>query len=131
MKRAAERLEAFLGRSAEVLAALLVVAETVILFSGVAARYVFHAPLVWSDELASILFIWLAMLGAAVAPRIPRGARPDGAVAVPRRRAAVRVRVRGRRADHHHPCARDLERVSRRRAAGGIRSHGDRGGAEI
>ncbi|MGE5094768.1 MAG: TRAP transporter large permease subunit [Betaproteobacteria bacterium] len=69
MKRAAERLERFLGRSAEVLAALLVVAETVILFSGVAARYVFHAPLVWSDELASMLFIWLAMLGAVVAFR--------------------------------------------------------------
>ncbi|HXX84085.1 MAG TPA: TRAP transporter large permease subunit [Casimicrobiaceae bacterium] len=69
MKRAAELLDAVLGRSVEVLAALLVAAETAILFSGVAARYVFHAPLVWSDELASILFIWLAMLGAAVAFR--------------------------------------------------------------
>jgi len=48
---------------------LLVVAETAILFSGVVARYVFHAPLVWSDELASMLFIWLAMLGAVVAFR--------------------------------------------------------------
>jgi len=69
VRRAAEILEAFLGRSAEVLAAWLVVVETVILFSGVAARYVFHAPLVWSDELASILFIWLAMFGAVVAFR--------------------------------------------------------------
>jgi tripartite ATP-independent transporter DctM subunit len=69
VRRATATLEAFLGRSAEVLAALLVVAETVILFSGVVARYVFRAPLVWSDELASILFIWLAMLGAAVALR--------------------------------------------------------------
>ena len=69
MKRAAEVLDASLGRSVEVLAALLVVMETAILFSGVAARYVFHAPLVWSDELASILFIWLAMLGAVVAFR--------------------------------------------------------------
>jgi len=69
VKRAAEVLDASLGRSVEVLAALLVVMETAILFSGVAARYVFHAPLVWSDELASILFIWLAMLGAVVAFR--------------------------------------------------------------
>jgi hypothetical protein len=38
VKRAAEVLDAFLGRSVEVLAALLVVTETVILFSGVAAR---------------------------------------------------------------------------------------------
>src|SRR5208337_3212376 len=47
----------------------LVVTETVILFAGVVARYVFHSPLVWSDELASILFLWLAMLGAVVAFR--------------------------------------------------------------
>ena len=44
-------------------------AEIVILFAGVVARYVLHRPLVWSDELASILFLWLAMLGAAVAFR--------------------------------------------------------------
>jgi tripartite ATP-independent transporter DctM subunit len=69
VKRAAEILDNALGRLVEVLAAALVVAETVILFCGVAARYAFHAPLVWSDELASILFIWLAMLGAAVALR--------------------------------------------------------------
>ncbi|MDE2398820.1 MAG: TRAP transporter large permease subunit, partial [Burkholderiales bacterium] len=37
------------------------------LLAGVVARYVFHRPLIWSDELASMLFLWLAMLGAAVA----------------------------------------------------------------
>ena len=37
------------------------------LFAGVVARYVFHAPLVWSDEVASILFLWLGMLGSALA----------------------------------------------------------------
>src|SRR5580692_2562598 len=47
----------------------LVAAEIVILFAGVVARYVFDAPLVWSDELASTLFLWLAMLGAVVALR--------------------------------------------------------------
>lgn len=67
MRRAAVLLDALLGRVVGAVVALLVIAETVILFSGVAARYVFHVPLVWSDELASILFIWLAMLGAAVA----------------------------------------------------------------
>ena len=29
------------------------------------ARYAFHAPLLWSDELTSILFAWLALLGSA------------------------------------------------------------------
>src|SRR5262249_5386444 len=47
--------------------ATLVVAEIVILFVGILARYVFHRPLVWSDELASILFLWLAVLGSALA----------------------------------------------------------------
>ena len=58
-----------LGYLVEVPAALLVVAEIVVLLSGVISRYVFHEPLVWSDELASILFLWLAMLGATVAFR--------------------------------------------------------------
>jgi len=38
-----------------------------VLFAGVTARYAFHAPLVWTDELASILFLWLAMLGSVIA----------------------------------------------------------------
>ena len=42
-------------------------AEVVLLLTGVLSRYVFHAPIVWSDELASIIFLWLAMFGAAVA----------------------------------------------------------------
>jgi tripartite ATP-independent transporter DctM subunit len=49
------------------LAATLVAVEIVVLFAGVMARYVFHTPLIWSDELASILFLWLAMLGSVVA----------------------------------------------------------------
>ena len=61
--------ESRLGTLVEIPAALLVVAEIVILFAGVVARYVLHAPLIWSDELASILFLWLAMLGAVVAFR--------------------------------------------------------------
>src|SRR5262245_36970758 len=63
------RLEHILGTSVEIPAAMLVVAEIVVLFAGVVARYVLHAPLIWSDELASMLFLWLAMLGAVVAFR--------------------------------------------------------------
>ncbi|AKN67143.1 TRAP transporter large permease subunit [Herbaspirillum seropedicae] len=48
-------------------AAALVLAETVVLLTGVIYRYALHDPLVWSDELASILFIWLSMLGAVLA----------------------------------------------------------------
>jgi tripartite ATP-independent transporter DctM subunit len=48
-------------------AALLVLAEVGVLLAGIIARYVFHTPIIWSDELAGILFLWLAMLGSVIA----------------------------------------------------------------
>lgn len=60
-------LQFTLAKCVELPAALLVLAEIVTLFAGVVSRAVFHSPLVWSDELASILFIWLAMLGSVIA----------------------------------------------------------------
>jgi tripartite ATP-independent transporter DctM subunit len=62
-------IDALLGALVEISAATLVALEIAILFGGVVARYVFNHPLVWSDELASILFLWLAMLGAVIALR--------------------------------------------------------------
>src|SRR6478672_3903940 len=64
-----ERLNDIVGMLVEFPAALLVAAEVVVLLMGVIWRYVLHTPLVWSDELASILFLWLAMLGSIVALR--------------------------------------------------------------
>ena len=63
------KVDGLIGTLIEVPVALLVVTEVIILFAGVVSRYMFHHPLVWSDELASILFLWLAMLGAVVASR--------------------------------------------------------------
>jgi tripartite ATP-independent transporter DctM subunit len=63
------RMERVLSLISEVPAALLVLLEIVILLAGVVSRYVFDSPLTWSDELASILFLWLAMLGAVIALR--------------------------------------------------------------
>jgi tripartite ATP-independent transporter DctM subunit len=45
------------------------------------ARYGLQQPLIWSDELASILFLWLAMLGAAVAFRRSEHMRMTAVVA--------------------------------------------------
>lgn len=70
--RVLELADRALGWMTEIPAAILVVAEVVILFAGVVSRFVFDRPLVWSDEVASLLFLWLAMLGAAIALR--RGA---------------------------------------------------------
>ena len=83
----------------------VVLVEIVILLAGVIARYVFHSPLVWSDELASILFLWLSMLGAVVALRRGEHMRMTGLVShvAPRTRALSR-RDRGRR--RRSPCWR-------------------------
>src|SRR5271166_2782468 len=62
-------IDSLLGACVEIAAAVLVAVEIVILFAGVVARYAFDRPLVWSDELAAILFLWLAMLGAVIAFR--------------------------------------------------------------
>ena len=86
-------IDQVLGLMVEIPAALLVVAEIVILFAGVVARYGLRQPLVWSDELASILFLWLAMLGAAVAFRRSEHMRMTAVVASagPRLRAYLDV----------------------------------------
>ena len=67
--RRSEGDSSILGKLVEIAASLLVAAEIVILFAGVFARYALHNPIAWVDELASILFLWLAMLGAAIAMR--------------------------------------------------------------
>jgi tripartite ATP-independent transporter DctM subunit len=64
---ALQKTEQWLGSIVAAVAASLVIAEIVVLFSGVSARYLFQRPIIWSDELASLLFLWLAMLGAVVA----------------------------------------------------------------
>jgi tripartite ATP-independent transporter DctM subunit len=60
-------LERALVLLTEAVAGLLVAAEIVLLLIGVISRYVFRHSLVWSDSLASLLFLWLAMMGAVIA----------------------------------------------------------------
>ncbi|MGY0198794.1 TRAP transporter large permease [Leptothrix sp. BB-3] len=68
-RRGVQHADRILGLITEVPAALLVLTEIVVLFSGVVSRYALHQPLTWSDELAAMLFLWLAMLGAVIAFR--------------------------------------------------------------
>ena len=46
--------------------AILVLLEIFVLLGGVIARYAFHYPIIWSDELASTLFLW--RLSRSIAP---------------------------------------------------------------
>lgn len=51
----------------EFASALLLVVIVMLLLLGVVARYVFSLPIVWIDEVVSLSFLWLAMLGTAIA----------------------------------------------------------------
>lgn len=58
-----------LFRCVEFAAAALVAADILLLLAGVFTRYVLHDPLVWADELAVLCFLWISMLGSALAAR--------------------------------------------------------------
>jgi tripartite ATP-independent transporter DctM subunit len=66
---AARPFDRAIAWATEIPAALLVVAEIVILGGGAFARYGLQAPIPWTDELAEVLFLWLAMLGSVIALR--------------------------------------------------------------
>jgi tripartite ATP-independent transporter DctM subunit len=51
----------------EAVSALLMTVIIVLLLTGVVSRYVFSLPIVWIDEVVSLSFIWVAMIGSAIA----------------------------------------------------------------
>ncbi|WP_288141944.1 TRAP transporter large permease subunit [Mesorhizobium sp.] len=51
----------------EAVTSILLVFVIGLLLAGVISRYVLSLPIVWIDEAASISFLWLAMLGSAIA----------------------------------------------------------------
>ena len=85
--RFAAALDDVAGRAIEVAAGLLVAVETALLLVAVISRYIVNAPLTWSDELASMLFLWLAMFGAVASFRrlqhMRMGALVDGSFLKP------------------------------------------------
>jgi tripartite ATP-independent transporter DctM subunit len=64
---AAERVQRKVVRVVELAAVICLVADFFVLLCGVVSRYVFSHPVVWGEEVASILFLWLGMLGSVVA----------------------------------------------------------------
>ena len=65
--RLAIRIETPLIRALELLAAVLVLSNVLVLLTGVVARYVFHRPLIFTDDLAQAVFLWLGMIGSVIA----------------------------------------------------------------
>jgi tripartite ATP-independent transporter DctM subunit len=68
-QRSGNLLDLSLKYVSEVPATLILVVEIIVLLAGVIARYVFATPLEWTDELATALALWLAMLGSVIALR--------------------------------------------------------------
>ena len=59
-------MKRFLGNLVEGACMVLVVALAIVVFLQVFNRFVLKAPLAWSEDLAMLLFQWVAFLGAAV-----------------------------------------------------------------
>ncbi|WP_352401016.1 TRAP transporter small permease [Anaerotignum sp.] len=59
---------------------ILMVAMTVLIFVQVIMRYVFGSSLVWSEELARYIFIWLIYLGISYGARIMKHIKIEAAM---------------------------------------------------
>jgi tripartite ATP-independent transporter DctM subunit len=63
----ANRLGGVWLKPLEVLSAILLLVIFFLLLGGVVSRYIFSYPIIWIDEVVSLSFLWLAMLGTALA----------------------------------------------------------------
>jgi len=63
------RLDRWVGRLEAVLLAAMVTAITAVTFAQVFTRYVTEDPLIWTEEVARYLFVWITLIGGAAAVR--------------------------------------------------------------
>lgn len=69
LRVAVAAMDRVVGTVETVVLGSLVIVMTLVTLDQVVSRYVFDSPLVWSEEAARYLFIWVAMIGAAAAVR--------------------------------------------------------------
>lgn len=62
-------LDRLLGRLESVLLAAMVATITAVTFAQVFTRYVTADPLIWTEEVARYLFVWITLIGAAAGVR--------------------------------------------------------------
>lgn len=67
-----DRAEAGIGWIEEALGIALVAAIAIVVNLQVVARYLFHAPFIWPEEVTKLMLVWLAFVAAAAVSR--RGA---------------------------------------------------------
>lgn len=51
----------------ELLSGLSLILVIICVFFGVIARYIFHVPLIWTNEFATLTFTWTVFMGSSVA----------------------------------------------------------------
>src|SRR5438128_300629 len=69
LRAIAIRLDHRVARVEAAFIIILVFLLTAVTFAQVATRYVLGDPLIWSEEAARYLFVWVSMIGAALAIR--------------------------------------------------------------
>jgi len=60
-----EKIIDFLSRTIRQLLTIFLLALSLIIFCNVLFRYVFSLPLHWTEEISTLLFVWVVFLGAA------------------------------------------------------------------
>lgn len=63
-------LDRLLGQLEAALLAAMVAAITAVTFAQVFTRYVTASPLIWTEEVARYLFVWITLIGAAAGVRM-------------------------------------------------------------
>ena len=69
LRAIAIRLDDWVARLETVAIILLMALLTAVTFAQVVTRYLLGDPLIWSEEAARYLFVWVSMIGAALALR--------------------------------------------------------------
>lgn len=67
-----DRVAGRVARVNGIVAVVLFAALTVVVTLQVVTRFVLHAPLIWSEEVARFLFFWVVLLGSALSVRTRR-----------------------------------------------------------
>lgn len=70
--RLLKTVQTALGRAEELIAMALIVALMVVVNLQIFARYLFHHPFIWPEEVSRLLLVWMTFIGAAALTR--RGA---------------------------------------------------------
>jgi TRAP-type C4-dicarboxylate transport system permease small subunit len=68
--RLLKNVQAALGRIEEALAMMLVAALLIVVNLQIFARYVFHHPFIWPEEISRLVLVWITFISAAALARI-------------------------------------------------------------